>query len=201
MPDLAASYTGLTTSYKPPTRPTICLHLSPTIPPISNTPASTFFFDAFFTVVPKVLTTLSKHQGCQTYRSRTITPPPILYYTTNHSSGKTMKRWSVTSTNTSKPRGRDRQSLNLPQGITTPYKNTSFDYLLYAFFMGVPKGLTTLSKQQGCSTYGARTINNILLPTTILPITHPGKRRIKAVELTSTVTPTPLRPLPPLRQG
>jgi hypothetical protein len=62
MPILAASYTSLTVSYKPPTHPTICLHLSPTIPPISNKPASTSFFEAFFTVVPKALTTLSKHQ-------------------------------------------------------------------------------------------------------------------------------------------
>jgi hypothetical protein len=58
MPDLAASYTGLTTSYKPPTRPTICQHLSPYIPPISDISASTSFFEAFLTVVPKALTTL-----------------------------------------------------------------------------------------------------------------------------------------------
>jgi hypothetical protein len=72
MPALAASYTGLTTHYKPPTRPTISL----IIPPISNKHASTTFFNT--------LTTLPKQLRCSTYSSQTINN--ILYFTSDHSS-------------------------------------------------------------------------------------------------------------------
>jgi hypothetical protein len=46
--------------------------------------------DTFFTVVPKALTTLSKHQGCPSYRSRTINTHN---YTADHSA-RGRGKWS-----------------------------------------------------------------------------------------------------------
>jgi hypothetical protein len=80
--------------------------------------------------------------------------------------------------------------LYIPSSHTTIYSlisNTlASTYFFDAFFTVVSEALTTLSKEQGCLTYRSQTINNILLPTTILPITHPKEK--VWVEIISTIT-------------